>query len=121
MMTPLAVIDFKKYEAGMAAGAVEVRASLEGFLQQTVVKRAIPGSAECFNVDFFIQVAADGRAVTGNADAASAGGQRRTRDFLQKEQGRKDERNMFSWAIHVLSDFIARSVFSDEAISKSLS
>ncbi len=75
-MTTVVMIDFKKGEAGMAPGAVEVRAALEGFVQKTLVKRAFPGRTECSDVYFFVQMAADGCAVTGNADAASAGGQR---------------------------------------------
>ncbi len=75
MMTTVVMIDFKKHEAGMAAGAVEVRAALEGFLQKTVVKRAFPGCAERSDVDFLVQMAAYGRAVTGNADPAFSGGQ----------------------------------------------
>ncbi len=71
MMTPVLMIDFERGEAGMAARTVQVRTSLEGFVQKALVEGTFPGSAERPDVDFLIGVAADGRAVAGNANTAS--------------------------------------------------
>ncbi len=72
MMTRISVPDFEDREREVAARAVEVRAALEGFVQKTLVKRIFPGSAERPDVNLFIQMAADGRAVTGSANAIFA-------------------------------------------------
>ncbi len=74
MMTQSTVPGFEDRKMEVAVRAVEVRAALESFLQKTIVKGTFPGSAQSLDVNFFIQMAADGRAVTGNADAGSAGG-----------------------------------------------
>ncbi len=74
MMMAVLMIYFERGETGMAASAVQVRTSLEGFVQKTFVEGTFPGSAERLDVDFLIGMAADGRAVAGNADTASVPG-----------------------------------------------
>ncbi len=74
--------EFEGCEAGMTARAVKMRAALEFFVQKTLVEGAFPGRAKRSDVDFPVQMAAYGRAVTGNANAASVPCRRRARDLL---------------------------------------